>query len=45
VQDAATTSNCTEFIEGGHFKDIDDGAANLFKEMEKNKEAIVAIIT
>ena len=37
VIDAATISNCIEFIEGGHFKDIDDRAFHLKQEMEKHK--------
>lgn len=34
VQEAATTSNCTEFIDGGHFKDTDDRAVHLKEKME-----------
>lgn len=44
VQEAATISNCTEFIDGGHFKDSDDRAAHLKDEMEKNKDAIIKMI-
>lgn len=44
VLDAAAISNCVEFIDGGHFKDIDDRAVNLKQEMENNKQAIIDII-
>lgn len=45
VEEAATTSNCTEFIDGGHFKDTDDRAVSLKEKMEKHKLAIIALIT
>lgn len=37
VLEAATISNCVEFIDGGHFKDSDDRAVHLKEEMESNK--------
>lgn len=44
IVEAATISNCIEFIDGGHFKDIDDRAINLKLEMENKKKAIVEMI-
>lgn len=45
IYNATTIANANEFIEKGDFVAIDDSAQGLLAEMEKNKEAIVAMIT
>jgi len=44
VQKAAEVANAMEFIDKGEVYDFDETAANLLIQMEKNKEALIALV-
>lgn len=44
ILEACEVSNCNEFINAKKVLELDENAASLIKEMEKNKDAIVALV-